>query len=146
VDLVHPCQQSDVGSRVTLHETAPPVCLQLYRITPQKHADQSRRLRPAERCHFLHVPPHQASTAPLQSLIALLPQRLIHPDVNLLPFPPLESQREWARPRLDIKKEHKNVSGLGPVNSLLRRNNEWRGLGKEAPDGSARRITRGNRG
>jgi hypothetical protein len=46
-----------------------------------------------------------------------------------------QSSRDVARAWLDIKKEHKNVSGLNLVNSLLRRINEWRGLGKEAPDG-----------
>src|SRR5664280_1889422 len=60
------------------------------------HRDQPRRLRPAQSGHLLHVPPHHSPLAAFQFFIPLLPERLVHPAVYLLPILALESHLSTA--------------------------------------------------
>ena len=84
VRLVDRSQQFDVGPRVELSETPPPIDRHLDPPTGCVALDQARNLRPAQAGHLLHVAPQQA-TRSLALLGILLPhQHLLHPAVELL--------------------------------------------------------------
>src|SRR5437870_2224125 len=56
----------------------------LHRFTFQVHRDQTCYLGPAQSGELLHIAPHHTPATPLQILVTLLTQRLVHPVINLL--------------------------------------------------------------
>ena len=85
VRLVDRGQQLDVGPRVALRETPPPIDCRLDPPAGHVASDQPRDLRPAQPGHLLDVAPHQAAGClALLGVPLLLDQNLLRPSVKLL--------------------------------------------------------------
>jgi hypothetical protein len=84
VRLVDRGQQLDVGPRVELRETPPPIDRHLDPSAGRVASDQPRELRPAQPGHLLDVAPHQTPRRLALLGVRLPHQHLLHPVVELL--------------------------------------------------------------
>jgi hypothetical protein len=84
VRLIDRGQKLDVGPRVALGETAPPIHGWLHAAGCCVAADQPRNLRPAQPGHLRHVAAQQASHRLALSGVLLRDHHSLHPAVDLL--------------------------------------------------------------
>ena len=83
-------QKLDVGPRVALSETAPPIDCRPDLADGHVTRDQPRRLRPAQSRYLLDVTPHLAPPRLAPLGVRLLDEHLLYPAIDLLPIFTLE--------------------------------------------------------
>ena len=85
VSLIDFDQRRHIRRRVASPKPTPPIHRRFDHLRLDKLADQPRHLRSAQSRHFGHVAPHQPLGVTAQLGVPLLPQRPVHPSVDISP-------------------------------------------------------------
>ncbi len=81
VGLIHDRQQFDIGTRVAIRKSMPPISSRLHFAALLVAPNQSRHLRAAQPGHLGQITPHQSFALALEAAVIVLHQGPVDPPV-----------------------------------------------------------------